>query len=58
MRFHIEEYTDAKYLEILKDEWHNLCETCIYCTPFQYPQWIIPWWKHFGGSDLKVVSDS
>lgn len=25
-------------------------------TPFQSPHWLLPWWKHFGQGDLRLVA--
>ena len=41
-------------LEDLKAEWEGLLEGCPDATPFQFPQWIIPWWRNFGGSVFKM----
>ncbi len=42
-------------LEALREEWSELCLESR-ATPFQFPQWLIPWWNSFGGSSLKTVS--
>ena len=52
--FIVQEF-DEKNLEDLTEEWTGLCEKCIKATPFQYPQWLLPWWKNFGGSILKLL---
>lgn len=56
MSLQINEYTNDSILFQIREEWEELCEECTFCTPFQYPQWIISWWKYFGGSELKAVS--
>ncbi len=46
-------------LRTLAPEWRALCARAHSCTPFQYPEWILPWWSHFGavdGSDLRVLA--
>ncbi len=56
MSLQINEFTNDSFLIQTREEWEKLCEECTFCTPFQYPQWLISWWKYFGGSDLKAVS--
>ena len=52
----IEENTNEDFLDNIKDEWQILCDACSYSTPFQYPQWLIPWWRYFGGSSFRAVT--
>ena len=33
-------------LESLGDEWTGLCRDDPHSTPFQYPQWLVPWCRH------------
>jgi CelD/BcsL family acetyltransferase involved in cellulose biosynthesis len=56
MIMYIEEFTDASILHSIKEEWEKVCDSCTNCTPFQYPQWIIPWWECFGGATFKAVA--
>jgi hypothetical protein len=56
MNLQIQENTDDQFLDLIKNEWEALCDNCAYSTPFQYPQWLIPWWKYFGGSVFKALS--
>ena len=42
-------------LEKISPAWTELCHRCSLTTPFQFPHWIIPWWKNLGGGSLKVV---
>ncbi|HEU4754100.1 MAG TPA: GNAT family N-acetyltransferase, partial [Armatimonadota bacterium] len=34
----------------------ELWERCPAATPFQTPDWLIPWWKHLGESELLVLA--
>jgi CelD/BcsL family acetyltransferase involved in cellulose biosynthesis len=56
MNLHVQENTDDQFLNAIKNEWESLCDKWVYSTPFQYPQWLIPWWKYFGGSTFKALS--
>jgi CelD/BcsL family acetyltransferase involved in cellulose biosynthesis len=56
MNLQIQENTDDQFLDVIKYEWEILCDKWAYCTPFQYPQWLISWWKYFGGSSFKALS--
>ncbi len=42
-------------LDALKDEWRDLWERCPYATPFQSPEWLIPWWHAFRPGRLKCL---
>ena len=48
----IEEIVSATAFQELRPEWENLWRRCLRATPFQSPHWLLPWWKHFGGSGL------
>ncbi|MBI5643570.1 MAG: GNAT family N-acetyltransferase [Deltaproteobacteria bacterium] len=43
-------------LEEIRDEWTELWKKCGWATPFQAPQWLIPWWRHFGKEGLFTVT--
>jgi CelD/BcsL family acetyltransferase involved in cellulose biosynthesis len=34
-------------LGALAPEWSELCDRCPWSTPFQRPEWLLPWCKHF-----------
>ncbi len=36
----------------LRGEWERLWERCPGLTPFQHPDWLIPWANHFGGGEF------
>lgn len=40
----------------LREEWSALWERCPELTPFQHPNWLLPWSSHFGGSEFLVVT--
>lgn len=52
----IEELTTIASLEAIRPQWRDLCSRSSSCTPFQMPEWIIPWWKHFGHDKLLVLA--
>jgi len=35
-------------LEKLRPEWQSLLALCDWATPFQSPDWLIPWWRCLG----------
>jgi len=44
-------------LEQLRPEWAALHAACPRATPFQSPQWLIPWTRHlFGGGEIWAVA--
>jgi CelD/BcsL family acetyltransferase involved in cellulose biosynthesis len=42
-------------LDTLRDDWSRLWERCAYATPFQSPEWLIPWWRTFHPGRLKCA---
>lgn len=51
------EITTADAMEALADEWGALWERCPSASPFQTPEWLLAWWRHFGGSgELHTLS--
>jgi CelD/BcsL family acetyltransferase involved in cellulose biosynthesis len=51
-----EELTDDQCLTKMVSGWEELCRNDDFATPFQFPQWQIPWWSHFGGSNFRAVA--
>jgi CelD/BcsL family acetyltransferase involved in cellulose biosynthesis len=52
----VEEVTSAERLESLGPEWSDLWMRCPYATPFQSPEWLLAWWRHFGNTNLWTLS--
>jgi CelD/BcsL family acetyltransferase involved in cellulose biosynthesis len=52
----VEEITSCDALEALRDEWDQLLERCRWATPFQSPEWLLPWWRGLGGGELCVTT--
>ncbi len=50
----LEVITDISRLIEIKDKWLNLEDRLDYRTPFQSPDWLLTWWRHFGNGDLRV----
>jgi CelD/BcsL family acetyltransferase involved in cellulose biosynthesis len=48
--------TTRTELEALREEWRGLGERCERATPFQSPDWLLPWLRHLGGGELRVVT--
>ncbi|HEX9941658.1 MAG TPA: GNAT family N-acetyltransferase [Thermoanaerobaculia bacterium] len=56
MSFEIEEVTDLAALEALRGEWSALCDRSPRTTPFQRPEWLIPWWRAFPPGEPWVLA--
>lgn len=54
MEVDTEEINESE-LEKISPAWTELCKRCHLTTPFQFPHWIMPWWKNLGGGSLKAV---
>lgn len=52
----IEEIASAEALESLRQEWMELYDHCSWATPFQSPDWLIPWWRHLGRGRLLIMT--
>lgn len=46
---------DTSELVAFRDEWVRLWSEDQHATPFQSPEWLLPWWHHFGQPDLRAV---
>lgn len=44
----VEEVVSLRGLEQLQGEWRWLWARCPGATPFQRPEWLLPWYRHFG----------
>jgi CelD/BcsL family acetyltransferase involved in cellulose biosynthesis len=45
-------------LESLVPEWSALWQDDPRATPFQSPEWLLPWWHHFEAPELRAVTIS
>ncbi|MFO0753241.1 MAG: hypothetical protein U0411_07960, partial [Thermodesulfovibrionales bacterium] len=52
----VEELHDISALAALAQEWSELWERCPSATPFQSPEWLLPWWKYFGQDGLMTLT--
>jgi len=43
-------------LEQIATQWEALWRRDPNATPFQSPQWLLPWWKHFGSDTPHVIA--
>jgi len=46
----------TRELEALRPEWEQLWRADPFATPFQSPQWLLPWWKHVGQGQLCALA--
>jgi CelD/BcsL family acetyltransferase involved in cellulose biosynthesis len=42
-------------LATLRASWQALCDRFPRCTPFQRPEWLLPWVRHFGPAEPWIV---
>ncbi|HEY2829993.1 MAG TPA: GNAT family N-acetyltransferase, partial [Thermoanaerobaculia bacterium] len=54
----VEIVSTADGLERIADQWEALWRRDPNATPFQSPQWLLPWWKHFGSDTPHVIVSS
>ncbi|MFL5575073.1 MAG: GNAT family N-acetyltransferase [Gemmatimonadaceae bacterium] len=52
----MDELTSADALEALAPEWRALWARSPSATPFQSPDWLLPWWRHFGRGEPLVLA--
>lgn len=52
----IEEATATENLERLRPDWAGLWALVPFATPFQAPDWLIPWWRHIGEGELLTLA--
>jgi CelD/BcsL family acetyltransferase involved in cellulose biosynthesis len=52
----VEEITRIHVLEALRDEWTALCDRSPRATPFQRPEWLLPWWRVFPPGEPWVLA--
>ena len=48
----VEFISDPRRLEQLEPDWHALWSAIPGATPFQSPDWILQWWRHYGEGRL------
>ncbi len=48
--------TSLQEIESVVPEWLDLWNRIPGATPFQAPQWLLPWWKNLGGGPLRVLA--
>lgn len=51
----IEEFTSIEELQSIQDEWRDLWHRDRRATPFQSPDWVLPWHRHFGSGEVFTV---
>jgi CelD/BcsL family acetyltransferase involved in cellulose biosynthesis len=51
----IREIESLEELDSIRGDWLALWRSLPTATPFQSPDWLIPWWKHFGVDRLRVL---
>jgi CelD/BcsL family acetyltransferase involved in cellulose biosynthesis len=54
--FQLELIRDPERLYAMEEEWSQLSREDLFATPFQSPEWLLPWWKHFSEGELFVTA--
>ena len=52
----VEAVTTADALDRLRPQWAALWAAVPDATPFQSPEWLLPWWRHVGEGDLLTLA--
>ncbi len=52
----LEVVTSLPQLLAIRDDWSLLHAHLPASTPFQSPDWLLTWWKHFGSGELRVFT--
>jgi CelD/BcsL family acetyltransferase involved in cellulose biosynthesis len=52
----VDEVTTCDGLEGLRSDWRQLLGRCPWATPFQSPDWLLPWWRAIGRGELCVTT--
>lgn len=52
----VEKITSLEDLEALRDDWSEICDQSPRVTPFQRPEWLIPWWRAFRPGEPWVLA--
>lgn len=52
----VEEIASTAALERLRPDWEALFAAVPSATPFQSPDWLIPWWRHVGEGGLLTLA--
>src|SRR5579884_3684377 len=48
--------TNANAWQEIAAEWTALIDRCVSATPFQRPEWLLPWWRQFGSGEMAVLA--
>ena len=51
----LEIIADPARLVEFQPEWSLFARTLSCLTPFQLPEWLVTWWRHFGSGELHVL---
>jgi CelD/BcsL family acetyltransferase involved in cellulose biosynthesis len=52
----IDAITTIEALEAQRPDWQALWSRTPDATPFQSPDWLLPWWRHLGQGDLATMA--
>ncbi|HEX2973646.1 MAG TPA: hypothetical protein VHP11_15030, partial [Tepidisphaeraceae bacterium] len=56
LAIHVEAITTSDSLERIRPEWSRLWAEDPSATPFQSPEWLIPWWRHIAQGELWTLA--
>ena len=52
----VEELTSIEQLQAIERAWSDLWQQDPLATPFQSPQWVLPWIRHFASGEILTVA--
>lgn len=52
----VEEIVSIADLQSIAEQWGSIARQDCHATPFQSPEWLIPWWKHVGDGQLFTLA--
>lgn len=52
----LETISTVDRLHAIRPGWSELWERCPDATPFQSPEWLLPWWRHLGRGRLNTLA--
>src|SRR5918998_2901979 len=55
-RLRVEVVASLAELERLRPAWTALWHRARRATPFQSPDWLVPWWRHIGEGELLTIA--
>lgn len=52
----VRQLTSFEELQLIEPLWADLWRRDTIATPFQAPQWVLPWYRHFGSGEVLAIA--